>query len=258
MKTAYKGFDKDLKCRNEQFQAGVIYSKNNGILNPKLCSSDGYHYCNKLTDVFSFYSAEGNNRFCEIEILGPYTDDSNKSITTAFKIIRELSKEEVIDVQRDSYFDLDLLQTLQKEYPMFVVGGSTALYLHGVRLKRWKGVRASDFDLISPYYVAPESNEALDLNIDFAGGKSSSNDFDYTFSVNGTKIDFRIDPKQRYEVITYKGIKYKVSPILDILEAKIRYARLGNAKHKNDIEEMMLPSKVQSTVKINIPDVLDL
>jgi hypothetical protein len=46
--------------------------------------------------------------------------------------------------------------------------------------------------------------------------------------------------------------------MLDILEAKIRYARLGNAKHKNDIEEMMLPSKVQSTVKINIPDVLDL
>jgi len=259
MKTAYKGFDKDLKCRNEQFQVGVIYSKNNGTLNPKTCSSDGYHYCDKLADVFKHYPADSNNRFCEIEILGPYTDDTHKSITTAFRIIRELSKEEVLRIKEDSYFQLDLLQTIQKQYPMFIIAGSTALYLHGVRLKRWKGIRSSDFDFISPYYVAPESNEELDLNLDFTNDKASNNDFDYTFSVNGTKVDFKVDPKHRYEVITYKGVKYKISPLLTILEAKMRYAMAGDSKHKHDIEEMVLHNKAKdNSVDISLDNIFTL
>ena len=54
MKIAYKGFDRDLKCRDEQFLVGATYGKmNSNLLNPRLCSSDGYHYCDNLIDVFS-------------------------------------------------------------------------------------------------------------------------------------------------------------------------------------------------------------
>jgi hypothetical protein len=239
MKKGYKGFDKNLKCRGEQFQLETIYSKNNGKLSPKLCSSDGYHYCNTLEEVFNHYPSGRDNRYCEIEILGPYTDDSDKSITTAFKIIRELSSNEIEMAVENKKYHLDTLKRLQKKYPMFIVGGSTALYLHGIKLDRTPG----DFDFVSPYFVLPETDKELGLDMDFVGEKSSGNDFDVTFSCNGKKIDYKIDPKARYEMITHNGHQYKVSPLLTILEAKIRYGMAGNSKHINDIKYMIFSSK---------------
>jgi hypothetical protein len=253
-KLAFKGFSSDLKCKNVQFRVGETFTTAYISTNkqPTLCSSDGYHYGVTLKDVFDHYPDNKTNRFCVVEILGLYTEDGHKGTTTSLKIVRELSKEEITKQLLEESFDLKTLRDIQEQYPLCHVGGSVGLFLHGVRLKRWADVNSSDLDLIFPYYIAPESTDKLKL--DFSSDKASGNDFDYTFSVNGTKVDVKIDPKQRYELITYNGFKYKVGTLLTILEAKMRYALLGNSKHSNDIKEMILGHKESKSTSSNLDD----
>jgi hypothetical protein len=247
MKLAYKGFDKYLRCRGEQFVIGEIYSKNVELKTPKLCSGDGYHYCDKLEDVYKHYSERNNgNRFCEIQVLGAFTDDRDKSITTSFKILRELTKHDLImsnlekNTERmENNLHLETIQKIQQRYPMFHVGGSAGLFLHGARLNRWIDKNNSDLDLISPYFILVEDPEGEEGVVQQLDAKTSGNDFDETFLYDGVKVDYKIDPKQRYEYIEYKGFKYKVNPLFTILEAKMRYALSNQKKHKDDLVELI-------------------
>lgn len=287
MKIAYKGFDAELKCRGVQFQIGFVYEKQSNKEVLKTCTDDGYHYCNNLEDVFRHYSRGGINRFCLIEVLGKFTDDPDgKSITNSFKIIRELSAEDwrlfdKNEVEKnklkeesivEEVLNLDLVRELQTRYPILHVAGSTALYLHGVRLKRFtKSNWITDIDFISPYFFMFDKNieelvedkkndddifgiveSKLDLSkvsplkqikVTYKNAKASGNDFDETFMVEWqgktVKVDYKIDPKQRYEIINYKGFDYKVSAIENILAAKLKYAMNGQEKHKQDIYEMV-------------------
>lgn len=123
-------------------------------------------------------------------------------------------------------------EILQAKYPQIIVGGSVALFLHGVRLKRWEFAK-SDLDLIIPYYTL------LEGGVSERKTKSGA-DFDYSVNLNGTKIDVKIDPYSKYEIVDFKGIKFKVKPMLDIIEAKIRYALSGNQKHIDDLNKIIL------------------
>jgi hypothetical protein len=234
MKIGYKGFDKDLKCKGHQFVVGETYSKPEKD-NPRTCSSDGFHYCNKLEDVFQFYSRSNNNRFCEIEVLGKFTDDREKSVTTSLKVLREIPEAEIFEKLYEENMKLEDVRKLQTQYPLIHVGGSIGLFLHGIRLKRWKdgGV---DIDIVAPFFTLFE--DFGDNSIEYIDGKKSSNDFDENFILNETKVDCRIDPKQKYEIIEYKGFRYKVSTFETIMAAKMKYAVNGQDKHKNDIREM--------------------
>jgi hypothetical protein len=241
MKIGYKGFDKDLKCRKEQFEVGKVYTKE-CISKPRVCSSDGYHYCNKLRDVFTYYSLNrDDNRFCIIEILGDFTDAGDKSVTNSFRIIEEIPRQLLLDHKMEDVLNLNMVKDIQTKYPMLHVGGSVGLFLHGIRLDRWAESSSSDIDMVSPYYITIESDEEhMDYLVQHLKAKPSSNDFDETVIIDGIKMDYRIDPRQRYETIEYKGFKYKVSPLMTILEAKMRYALGGNSKHEKDIKNMIL------------------
>ncbi len=233
MKIGYKGFDKNLKCRDEQFELGKVYTKPEKD-RPRTCSSDGYHYCNNLKDVFNHYSKDSGNRFFEIEILGNFSDSGEKSVTTSFKILKEIT-ELVYEEDLEDNMKLESVKQLQTQYPLVHVGGSIGLFLHGIRLKRFYR-NESDIDLVSPYFILFE--DFGDNQIDYINGKKSSNDFDDNFIFNDVKVDCRIDPKQRYEIIEYKGFKYKVSQFEVIMAAKVKYAGFGQKKHKDDIREM--------------------
>jgi hypothetical protein len=128
-------------------------------------------------------------------------------------------------------------ETLQTKYPHFIVGGSVALYLHGVRLQRWDHVR-SDLDIVMPYYTK------IDGSVDETN-KTSGADFDYSVKVHdiklgSVKVDCLIEPKARYEIVKFNDVEYKVVPLLTIIEAKLRYALKGNQKHINDLHKILL------------------
>ena len=253
MKIGYKGFNENLACMEQKFEIGSTYTKTS-VKNPRLCTSDGYHYCNTLGQVFNFYRNTGSNRFCEIEILGDHNDDYEKSITTSFRIIRELSKEEINNIIKKETdkkiaknFNLEFLKEFQTKYPMTFIGGSTALFLYGIRLERWVHP-TSDLDIISPYFILFES-ENNGTSYSYSHTKKSGNDFDETFQltisdiaggVHFIKIDVRIDPKAKYDIIEYDGFKFRVSPLLTIINAKTRYALQGNNKHELDLKEILL------------------
>lgn len=48
---AYKGFDKDLKCRDFQYEIGKEYEENGA----SLCNK-GFHACEYPLDCFRYYS----------------------------------------------------------------------------------------------------------------------------------------------------------------------------------------------------------
>ena len=59
---AYKGFDKDLKCKDHQYEIGKTYEE------PKadLCHS-GFHACEAPLNVFGYY-APAQSRYCEVAL----------------------------------------------------------------------------------------------------------------------------------------------------------------------------------------------
>ena len=87
----YKGFDGDLSCKGYQFEVGKEY-----IETKAECCKQGFHFCEKLTDVFGYYPL-ALSRFCEVEGGGMTDVKGDKVAVTELKIIRELSIKEVLE-----------------------------------------------------------------------------------------------------------------------------------------------------------------
>lgn len=268
MEVGYKGLDEEMRPikgdkSSPPFKIGGVYYKDN-IDHPKLCSDQGYHFCKTLKQVFTHYPNDGKNRYFKIHTLGNTTHSSDKSITTAFRLVEEvdvkavmaeeeraekLAKEKKDIESLGKKFNLDSLRFLQTKYPHIHVGGSTGLFLHGLWLQRWNN-GTGDLDLVTPFYTFfegdVEKQEAdREYEISHIDGKASGNDFDQTFLLNGDRVDVKIDPQQSYDIITVDGFRYKVSKVETILEAKLRYAMNGQIKHRRDIFEMV--GKLQDT-----------
>jgi len=138
---------------------------------------------------------------------------------------------------------LDIVKLIQQDYPTSIIGGSVALFLHGVRLDRWK-TAYSDIDIILPYYIPFEKlSNGAEFTVEEDNSPSMS-DFTDRFVLwsnsNPIKIDICIEPKAKWKYIEYEGFRYKVNNLENIWEAKIRY---GKRKHIQDLEECMLPIK---------------
>ena len=88
---AYKGFDKDFKCRGFQFEVGKTYTQTGEI---KACSN-GFHACIEPIDVLAHYNHE--SRYAIVEISGKTDSEPNKIAAECILVVREISLAEFID-----------------------------------------------------------------------------------------------------------------------------------------------------------------
>ena len=93
--TAYKGFDKDLKCREYQYEVGKTYTHTGKV---EACAS-GFHACEDPMDVWGYYAPFDGVRFALVECSGAikrHSDDSKIACGT-IKIVREITLGELIE-----------------------------------------------------------------------------------------------------------------------------------------------------------------
>ena len=82
---AYKGFDKDLRCRGFQYEIGKEYVTDKA----KLCEC-GFHACESPLTVFEFYPPHNGSRYCEVEQDGNTETDKGKTVSSKIKIGAEI------------------------------------------------------------------------------------------------------------------------------------------------------------------------
>jgi hypothetical protein len=91
---AYKGFDKDLKCRGFSFEVGKQFVHDGQV---KACES-GFHSCEYPLDVFNYYPPAGS-RFAEVEAEGELSKhgDDSKVASSHLTIKAEITLSDLIN-----------------------------------------------------------------------------------------------------------------------------------------------------------------
>lgn len=92
---AYKGFNKDFKCRDFQYEVGKTYEMDGNIE----CCERGFHACESPMDVFDYYDML-TSRFAEVEQSGEIdkVDNSTKICSSRIKIKAELKLADIINL----------------------------------------------------------------------------------------------------------------------------------------------------------------
>lgn len=81
----YKGFDKDLKCRDYQFEVGKEYEEEKA----DICNY-GFHACENPLDVFGYYPP-ADSRYCEVDLdVNDQKSDDSKRVGKRIKINAEI------------------------------------------------------------------------------------------------------------------------------------------------------------------------
>lgn len=118
--TGYKGTDKDMKCRDYQFEMNKQFDMP-ADQKIEMCSS-GFHFCDKLRFVYQYYDIKNGNRFFEVKALvrrwkkdGYYKIEQrgDKMVAKSIQFVRELSIDEIFDVI--AYAEAKAWSTEQKE-----------------------------------------------------------------------------------------------------------------------------------------------
>ena len=90
----YKVFKPDWTCRGFQYKVGKTYEEN---ITPKTCSR-GFHFCERASDCFNYYSFSSRNKVAEIVALVDIDTDGVKSCTNKIQIIREIPWDELLKI----------------------------------------------------------------------------------------------------------------------------------------------------------------
>ena len=102
---SYKGFDKDFKCKDFQYEVGKEYEIEGEIK----CCERGFHACESPMEVFDYYDMF-NSRFAEVEQSGQIDkEDDNKSTkicSSRIKIKAELNLSDIINIGIDWLKDI--------------------------------------------------------------------------------------------------------------------------------------------------------
>ena len=100
----YKGFDKDLKCRDLQYEVGKEAAVDGDI---ELCKR-GIHFCENPHDIFSYYAPGENNRFAVVEaedVSDESNGDDSKRVCKRLTVKAEVSVFEICKIAVSTFFE---------------------------------------------------------------------------------------------------------------------------------------------------------
>ena len=93
--TSYKAFDKNMQCRNFQYEVGKEYEMDGEIR----CCNRGFHACKSPMEVWNYYDML-NSRYAEVEQSGKIDEEENstKVCSSHIKIKAELKLADIINI----------------------------------------------------------------------------------------------------------------------------------------------------------------
>ena len=98
----YKGFDKNLKCRDFQYEIGKEYETERAEL-----YREGFHFCENPHDVLNYYSAGDGNRFAVVEAseVSDEKGDDSKRVSKRISVKAEISVFEICRIAVSAFFE---------------------------------------------------------------------------------------------------------------------------------------------------------
>ena len=120
---AYKGFDKNLKCREFQYEVGKEYEMDGDIK----CCERGFHACESPLEVFDHYDML-NSRFAEVEQSGEIDKEKNttKVCSSKIKIKAELNLADIVKLGVEWIKDVTSPSKLKKKTDLNDNGNNSA------------------------------------------------------------------------------------------------------------------------------------
>ena len=120
---AYKGFDKNLKCRDFQYEVGKEYEMDGDIK----CCERGFHACESPLEVFDHYDML-NSRFAEVEQSGEIDkeEDTTKVCSSKIKIKAELNLVDIVKLGVEWIKEVTSPSKLKKETDLNDNGNNSA------------------------------------------------------------------------------------------------------------------------------------
>ena len=236
----FKGFDKDLKCRDTQFEIGKIYEINE---TPKLCQR-GFHFGRSLIQAMRWYPNKDGNRYCEVRATGETEYSDDKIVTNRIEIIKELNNEDICAVLDG--INLSLIKNAITNGG--IICGSLALKLQGFDLGR--PIKDIDFifkdsslvDNVFKSYSLAQTGSWIIENKSVKGRRAFyDKDYNMTYDI------FIKDDS--FKEVDYYGVKVKVADPLKIWKEKLIYAFGGNQKHAKDFNKFSHKIEYFLTVK---------
>ena len=120
---AYKGFDKNLKCCDFQYEVGKEYEMDGDIK----CCERGFHACESPLEVFDHYDML-NSRFAKVEQSGEIDKEENstKVCSSKIKVKAELKLADIINLGVEWIKDVTSPSKLKKETDLNDNGNNSA------------------------------------------------------------------------------------------------------------------------------------
>ena len=92
---AYKVFNKDWTCNGFQYEVGKIYTMDE---EPIMCER-GFHACKKVSDCFSYYGFNPENKVALVSMMGTVLGkDNDKQVCNKIKIVKEVKWNDMLDL----------------------------------------------------------------------------------------------------------------------------------------------------------------
>ena len=107
--TGYKATNKDMKCRDYQYELGKQHDMP-ADATISMCHS-GFHFCDKLNKTFNYYAVQDGNRYFEVKALVRRWKKDNyftieqsddKMVAKSIILTRELSIDEIFNAIKDN------------------------------------------------------------------------------------------------------------------------------------------------------------